>query len=172
MKKILFITTLLGLFALAACGGSDDELTSGENGEQKPPFTLEENLRDSVGSATRPTSWIPIDMALLDPTTSDRIVVTSAEIPVPLDMEEDLMAAFVNGECRDVASPVLEANEKVAFSLVVLPRIDEDLTSLPIELRYYSKHNNRIYIAESFPFDPASVNHGSLNGSGYKAAWH
>ncbi|MBQ0073830.1 MAG: membrane lipoprotein lipid attachment site-containing protein [Prevotella sp.] len=165
MKKIILFAFLLSGLVLAGCSNDD-------NPEPTPtPKPEYNNLRDSIGTAARPTDWNPVSETVLDPTNPDAIIVTQQEIPVPVDMQQDLMAAFVNGECRDVSAPYKEANGKIAFALTVMPRIDE-ATNFAIELRYYSKHNNRIYIATPFAFAPLTFSHGTPNGEGYKATWH
>lgn len=174
MKKILLIFSLVfGLGAVMGCGddGTTDipeEPVIEPDPGHGPDYDA---LRDSVGTATRPTDWTPVNAALLDPTAVDRIVVTSAEVPVPVDLRDDLMAAFVGGECRDVASPVVEANGKVAFTLTVMPRTEGESATPRIELRYYAKSRSRIYVATPFAFDPATTHHGNLTTQGFQPEW-
>lgn len=164
MRKIFLFGILFSAMALTGC--NDDVV------EPSPkPDPGYDNLRDSIGNATRPTDWIATELGMLDQTLIDRIVVTEDEIPVPVDVEEDLMAAFVNGECRAQAMPQIVANNKKAFMMNVMQKMEGESSNLDIELRYYSNHNKRIYIAAPFAFEPGSMNHGSLSYGGYQAKW-
>lgn len=169
MKKIFLFALVLCAMTLTGC--SDDDPI---NDDPTPkPVKPEEynNLRDSVGTATRPTDWQGVDMSQLDITAKDRIVVTSKEVPVDVDMDNDLMGAFVNGECRAVTNAVMEENEQVHFTLIVMPKVDENTSLINIELRYFSAKNKRIYIAEPFAFSTGTIQHGTLTGGGYQAKW-
>lgn len=169
MKKIFIYALLLGALTLAGCGG-DDIVVEGSGTTQEKPEGYD-NLRDSVGTSTRPTDWQAVPLSQLDITSPDRIVLTSLELPVDIDLANDLMGAFVDGECRAVTSAVVEHSDLIHFTLIVMPKIDENLTSINIELRYFSAKNKRIYIAEPFAFSPGSMQHGTLTGGGYKAKW-
>lgn len=166
MKKYFIYAFLLGAMTLAGCGSDDTE----DPTPVPKPIPEYDNLRDSIGTATRPTDWVRLDIDKLNPTVKDVIIITSEEIPVPVDTSEDLVGAFVDGECRDVAAFYEEANGKVAAQLIVMPKKEES-TSFSMELRYYSKHNKRIYLAAPFAFDSNATDHGSLTGSGYKVKW-
>lgn len=167
MKKIFLFALVIGALALTGCGGDDS------NNDKPDPVRPDDydNLRDSVGVATRPTDWQAVEISQLDITAPDRIVVTSKEIPVEVNTSNDLMGAFVDGECRAVTSPVMEENGQVHFTLVVMPRIEETAADISIELRYFSTKNKRIYIAEPFAFSAGTMQHGSLTGGGYPAKW-
>lgn len=170
---------MLGALTLIGCGGDDIIYIDSKTDPVKPdPVKPDpskpdgyDNLRDSVGTATRPTDWKAVDIVELDPTQYDRIVVTSNEIPVEIDLNQDIMGVFINGECRDFALPVVEATGKTVFKFVVMPKIDESPGSINIELRYFSAKNKRIYIAEPFSFSNGTMSHGTLSGEGYKAIW-
>lgn len=168
MKKILYaITILTFVFAMVGCS-KDDEFVI-----PTPPDTPDtpedyDNLRDSIGTATRPTDWTgPITT---DPTSVQTITITSAELPTVVE-DEDMLAAFCGNVCRAVTTPVHESNGKTAFTLVVMAMIDEATTApIDLELRYYSLHNKRIYTSNKIRFRPG-VTLGSLNNGGYKAEW-
>lgn len=152
MKKIFLYALMLCALTLTGCGGDDD-------------------LRDSVGTSVRPTDWKAVQMSQLDITAPDRIVLTSKEVPAEIDLANDLMGAFVNDECRAVTSAVREENGQVHFTLVVMPKVDENTSAIDIELRYFSAKNKRIYIAEPFAFSAGTMKHGSLSDGGYQAQW-
>lgn len=165
MKKVLLFAFLFGALALTGCGSDDDITTT----TQRPEGF--NNLRDSVGTAIRPADWKEIPISELDITAPDRIVITQQGVPVDIDPDNDLMAAFVNGECRTVTSAFQEENEQVHFTLVVMPKIEEDASEIDIELRYFSAKNKRIYIAEPFPFIAGSMKHGTLTNGGHQVKW-
>lgn len=169
MKKIFLFALMLGAMALTGCGSDDDPAPAPTPTPDKPEGY--DNLRDSVGLATRPTDWWGVDKSMLDISQPDRIVVTSKEIPVEVDKDNDLMGAFVNGECRTATGPVVEENGLVHFTLVVMPKVDESVSAINIELRYFSTRNKRIYTAEPFAFSAGTMQHGTLTGGGYQAKW-
>lgn len=149
---------------MCGCHKSDDEPSIPT---PKPDYN---NLRDSVGTATRPTDWTATIDELLDKTEIDRVVVTSDEIPVLVDLDNDVMAAFVNGECRAVSKPVA-VNGKAVFDMNVMHRMEGETADIAVELRYFSQHNKRIYIAVPFAFASGYEIHGSITHGGYKAQW-
>lgn len=165
MKKTLYTLCILAITCMmAGCSNDDNSVTPIVPNEKTEDY---DNLRDSIGTATRP-DWVAISAT--DPTNVQTITITSAELPTILEAE-DVLAAFVDEECRAVAYPKREANGKTAFSLVVMGRIDEDATiPIDLELRYYSLHNKRIYISGKIRFRPGETL-GSLNSGGYTAMW-
>lgn len=169
MKKIFLYALLFGALTLAGCSGDDNVIDDVGNTPEKPDGY--DNLRDSVGTSVRPTDWHAVPMSQLDITQPDRIVLTSKEVPVDIDLTNDLMGAFVDGECRTVTSAVKEENELVHFTLVVMPKVDENASAMNIELRYFSAKNKRIYIAEPFAFRAGTMQHGTLADGGYQAKW-
>lgn len=166
MKKIILFAFLFGALALTGCGSDDDDITTTP---QRPEGF--NNLRDSVGTATRPADWKETPISELDITAPDRIVITQQGVPVDIDPDKDLMAAFVNGECRSVTSAFQEENGQVHFTLVVMPKIEESVSDIYIELRYFSAKNKRIYIAEPFSFIAGSMEHGTLTTGGHHVKW-
>ncbi|MBQ0075306.1 MAG: hypothetical protein KBT34_14080 [Prevotella sp.] len=153
MKKLLlfFIVAMV----VMACSEGD-----------KPTPKPYNNLTDSIGTVTQQPAWVATNVELLNPSVAQIVVVTQSELPVPVK-EEDLIGAFVGGECRAVAKPVVEPNGKIAFTLTILGKDDADDDGKDVELRYYSKNNSRIYIAQPFAFI-AGERLGDLNNSGYK----
>lgn len=168
MKKNILFAFLFGALALTGCGSDDDDITTTAPTPRPEGYN---NLRDSVGTATRPVDWQETPISDLDITAPDRIVITAKEVPVDIDPDNDLMAAFVNGECRAVTSAVQEENEQVHFTLVVMPKVEESASDIDIELRYFSAKNKRIYIAETFPFIAGSMEHGTLTNGGHQVKW-
>lgn len=167
MKKNILFAFLFGALALIGCGSDDDNITNGAPTPRPEGFN---NLRDSVGTATRPADWQETPISELDITAPDRIVITAQEVPVEIDPANDLMAAFVNGECRAVTSAIKEG-QQVHFTLVVMPKIEENASDIYIELRYFSAKNKRIYIAEPFPFVAGTMEHGTLTSGGHQVKW-
>lgn len=171
MKKIFMFLAIVSALVLVGCSSDDNfEPLPTPTPSPTPKPDYEDNLRDSVGTATRPTAWIATSDALLDKTEIDRVVVTSSEIPVPVDLTSDMMAAFVNGECRAVATPI-SVNGKAVFDMNVMHKMEGETADIAIELRYFSLHNKRIYIAKSFAFASGYEIHGSITHGGYKAEW-
>lgn len=166
MKKIFMLLAIGATLLVAGCHHDDDD-NPVVPPTPKPDY---ENLRDSVGTATRPTDWISTSEALLDKTEIDRVVVTSDEIPVPVDIQNDVMAAFVNGECRAVSTPVV-TNGKAVFDMNVMHKMEGETADIAVELRYFSQHNKRIYIAAPFAFASGYEIHGSITHGGYKPEW-
>lgn len=161
MKNPLLHLLLTSILILASCGSDGGEVVP----VTPPAPTPENNLTDSIGTAERP-QWATIAVDGLDPTTCQIVVVTQAELPVPVD-DTDLLAAFIADECRAVASPCKEPNGKTAFTLTIQPKVEMQEIGLPVELQYYSAHNKRIYIAKPFAFTPGETL-GSLTDNGYK----
>lgn len=168
MRKILYIICILAITGMmAGCSANDDNISSSPT-DPKEKEEKYDNLRDSIGTATRPTDWMVSFVS--DPTNVQTITITTAELPTVLE-PEDLLAAFSGNECRAVAYPKREANGKTAFTLVVMGRIDEEANApIDLELRYFSQHNKRIYTSEKLRFRPGETL-GSLNTGGYKAVW-
>lgn len=166
MNKILYTFCILAFTCvMAGCSDNDDTFSPTDPNEKKENY---DNLRDSIGSATRPTDWT-VTYAT-DPTNVQIITITSAELPTVLE-SEDLLAAFAGEECCAVAAPKNEANGKTAFTLVIMGRINDDSAApIDLELRYFSQHNKRIYISEKLRFRPGETL-GSLNTGGYKTVW-
>lgn len=171
MKKIFYTICILAVTCLmAGCSSNNDDTPTAPNqtttgNEEKETY---DNLRDSVGTATRPTNWTV--GYTTDPTNVQIITVTSEVLPTVLEYD-DMLAAFNGEECRAVATPKDEANGKTAFTLVIMGRIDEESNApVDLELRYFSQHNKRIYTSEKLRFRPGETL-GSLNTGGYKTAW-
>lgn len=172
MRKIFYTICILAVTCvMAGCSSNNDDTpnapatnqTTGNDEQEKY-----DNLRDSVGTATRPTNWTV--NYTTDPTNFQIITITSEELPTVLE-QDDLLAAFYGEECRAVATPKAEANGKTAFTLLVMGRIDEESNApIDLELRYFSQNNKRIYISEKLRFRPGETL-GSLNTGGYKTAW-
>lgn len=164
MKTIRISAILMaGIMICASCGSKDDASTPTPTPSPTP--VPENNLTDSIGTAERP-QWTGIPSDWLDPTACQIVVVTQDELPVPVE-DTDLLAAFMEDECRSVVSPRQEPNGKTAFTLTILPKADTQETGKDVELRYYSAHNKRIYIAQPFPFNPGETL-GNLVTKGYQ----
>lgn len=147
MRKVIFATIMLaGLWMTAAC---DKEEVNGDVPE----------------AVARPTDWVVSQD--LNPTTEQAVVVKSEGLPTEID-KNDLLAAFVNGDCTDVSAPILD-DDGAYFALVVMaPGAAEG--NHQVELRYYSAKAQRIYYADPFVLCPGE-RLGSLTGSGYAPRW-
>ncbi len=167
MRKIFSrLLILAGILLLAGC--SKDDFNNEEEPVTPPVPADYDNLRDSLGTATRPTDWIPV--AELDPTSIQLLTITEKELPTDITAE-DLLAAFVGSECRAVSEvDTVEDKTLSFFSMVIQSALEQSDTEQNVQLRYYSLHNRRIYIADEFPFVPGEIL-GSLNDGGYKVNW-
>ena len=81
---------------------------------------------------------------------------------------DDLLAAFVEGECRGVSKPYAEIDGKTHFYLKVRST-EADTGSVSVELRYYSALRQHIFTSQTFSF-VANDNLGTLD-EGYQPIW-
>ena len=80
----------------------------------------------------------------------------------------DLLGAFIGGECRGVSVPYDEIDGKTHFYLKV-KSTENDSNDVKVELRYYSAEKTHIFVSESFDFVPDG-NSGTLD-EGFKPTW-
>lgn len=140
---ILLLMALAGLF----CACSDDDNDS-KNGNAASALT-----RDK-----RPTDWVPVSEDI--DTRSSMCVdvaidLSHLELTYKTD-EQDMVAAFVNGTCRAVASANYENVEMpdstdCVFMLTV-KKLTTDDASAPVELKFYSAKLNHIFTAPKFEY--------------------
>ena len=135
-----------GLFALPAC--DSDEV----NGEV--PEVIE-----------RPADWVVTQS--LNPTTAQPVIVTSEGLPAEIN-KDDLLAAFIGGNCHAVSAPVTD-DFGTYFALVVMTADDAEGIQ-QVELRYYSAEEQHIYYSEPFIQSPGE-RLGSLTEGGYAPKW-
>lgn len=150
--SLLFLAT--AIMAFASCSSDDPNPSSGGD-----------NGSDIGILVTERPDWTAIASDWLDPTACQIVVVTQDELPVTITAD-DMLAAFINNECRTVATPRTEANGKVAFTLTILPKIEAREIGADVELRYYSSQTKRIYTAKPFAFTPGETL-GNLVSDGY-----
>lgn len=166
MNKIFYaIAILSSIIMLGGCSKDND----GGNNDSDEPTPPEENggtvisptndftiyKPDSVGTATKPADWVAISD--IDPTSLMLITIDNKHMPATV-IDEDLLTAFVGNECRSVVSPSVDSDDKVRFSMVVNQCADEDCgAGQNVQLRYYSASKHRIFISETFKYQPGAI---------------
>lgn len=114
----IFILTLCLVGSLASCSDDDDS---------NYDYTSSWNVTCSV-----------------DPRTSMTITSQVQGLSSKVS-ENDKMAAFVGGECRGVVSPSKMDSSFYFLLMVNMKQPDDDQIDQPIELRYYSANEDKVY---------------------------
>lgn len=140
MKKYYIAFALFAAsVAFSACGGDNDDDNNNVNTNQPTPVK-------------KPTDWVlPQGMHY----NSMSVTIDQDAVPngVTVTMD-DLLGAFVDNECRGVASPVKDIDGKYRFSLVIhAMESDVNRDNLQVELKYYSAQKAYIYTSAKFPFE-------------------
>lgn len=151
---LLFCAVLCGLFC--ACSKDDDKEDVNGGGGSVSKTDLE------VQAA--PTDWIPIgDNIDLQSTMTADVAIDLSNLGLTYEYDkDDLMAAFINGTCRAVASPFVdEADSTVMFALTI-KKLEDESTGGDVTLRFYSAKLRHIFtMANTFPYG-AESRYGSV----------
>ena len=164
MKKLIYLSLALMMLSMTACSSDDDDNTT----------TNDITANGPTGTPhSRPTDWTQMQADDYDFGLSSMMITVGTDgIPAGVELNDgDLMAAFVNGECRAAASPQADSNGQTWFFLNIPSLMsDNDSKSLPVELRYYSTSRGAIYTAKSFEYI-ADGWKGSVVNGGFVPQW-
>ena len=124
------LLTIVAAIAITACGGSsDDDNDPTPQPTPTPTPVIEE----------RPTTWVAPTSDVYLPSSMTMTIQPADSFKVS---SQDLIAAFINGTCRAVASP---QKSNLFYLTIRLLNSDDQTTTLPVSLRYYSASRQRIY---------------------------
>jgi len=164
MKKTLY--TLIILSSITVLGGctkeeyyecNSDSNQSG-NGSGSGAFSSNDYSvykPDSVGKATKPADWAIISS--IDPTSLMLVTINASNMPATIN-SNDVLSAFIGNECRGVVAPRVDIDGVTRFSMVVNQCADEDCKEgQNVELRYYSENKKRIFISDTFTYQPGKL---------------
>ena len=174
MKKIFIICNLfvvlcvLSMLTLTACGGGDDDDTYTPSTPEPTVGPVSGKDTSAKGSVSSP-SWMA-NTDDIDPTNFMMISICADDLPVQNVSEADLMAAFVDDDCRAVVKYKEEQNGSMYYHLLVNSKTaDEQKSSVQIVLQYYSNDMKKIYATPSITFDVGT----SLGGftTSFKPTW-
>lgn len=154
MKKINLMFLLLASLVCGACT-SDDENAGGGNGndngngqkltyvttpqEEPPVWQMDWSYNQENPGWTKP------DESLYE--TSTPLTVTIEEALQPYVSKDDMMAVFVNGELRGLATQpaVIVGDEQTTSHLFVMTAYGNETGTVKISLSYYCKKLNHIF---------------------------
>lgn len=155
MKKYYIALTLIAAsLAFSACSSDDDD---NKNANINQPTPVQ-----------KPTDWVlPQDLHY----SSMSVTIDQDAMPNGVTVnKDDLLGAFVDNECRGVASPVSDIDGKYRFTLLVhATERDANRENIQVELKYYSAQKSFIYTATKFPFEYNGIL-GSFNHS-FEPSW-
>ena len=172
MKNVKIMMLMVVLTLAWGCSSDSDDNNSGQwSGSTYMPSAKPAWVVDWTSTATKPDWQNP------DPTKFD----SSMHILVDVDgelknnySENDLMAVFMDGECRGVSHPSVAPNGSVSFLMYFKGKGSEGSEKKDFELRYYCDKLHHMNVLPSYmTFEPdnildknymkvISINQGSL----------
>ena len=141
MKTIKIFMMMAVLTSLWACSSDDATPWKGSTfvTSAKPTWAI-----DWTSNATTP-NWQDPDATKFE-CSMDLLIDLEDEI-VPLSTDGDMMAVFIDGECRGVSYRNVMSSGRINFLLHVKGSSEEDGT--PMELRYYCDGVHHLTISEA-----------------------
>lgn len=160
MKKIHYSLLAAGILLasgmMTACGGDDDgtdttvnttgggSSVSDNNGVTSADSTSNNGNTEATPTLTKCSrpNWTPVDGLSFQ---SMSIVINQIDLPTKnCDASQDLIAAFIGGECHGVDTPFLDDTGKVTCNLSVYGS-DGNLPDDKVVLRYYCAKDGGYY---------------------------
>lgn len=162
MKRI--ITFLLTAVVLLASCSSDDNVET----PTKASNPYDESITGTVNSCERP-DWKKIQGLSY---SSMSVFIDEYGIPCQLS-EGDIVAAFINGECRGVAYPIYDSSQGYwRFNLSVCSTpADEGRSGIKVGIRYYSALNKGFFESVTFDYLDGVCIGENLKGKGLRLEW-
>jgi len=142
LKHVALILLTAGCVLLAACSsGSDDDSTT-----------------VSLTTDQRPTNWVAVntDVDLRTTMTIDASVDLSNMYLKYEAKPNDIMAAFVEGTCRAVATPQTDDSGNTIYFLTV-KRLTTDPSDAKVTLKFYSAQHSHIFTASPITYQPDGI---------------
>lgn len=109
-----------------------------DTADPRHDFTLDERPQWKAG-----TNYLPYTSQLID--------IDCATLPAEVSAE-DMLAAFIGDECRDVTKPYIDNEKWYAGLTVGIHESEESTAELMVVLKYYSAKMRHIFTTEAFPF--------------------
>lgn len=161
--RSLFTTALVAVSMMltAACGSEDNSVEP----EKKHEFNAE---KDTTFRHDDRPDWIAIEDPM--PFYMQTVYLEESAFPVSNPTEKDLLAAFINDECRHVEAPYREEDGSVHAHSMVQIKYEEEGKELNVVLRYYSAQKQHIYTSDPFPFVEDEMLEFGKGGKNLK--WH
>ncbi len=152
-RKLIFNLILcLGLSSVFCACSKDDDVSNGTGSGTE----LEEQAR--------PTDWVAVSQGVdLQSTMIADVTVDLTSLGLTYEgNEQDLMAAFIDGTCRSVSSPVMDEGKPMNLFALTIKKLEKDAPNAPITLKFYSaKLRHTFTIASPFPY-MAEGSYGSV----------
>lgn len=155
---------ILPVLMLVACSKNDDGGNTPP--EPVPPVPVDTTKVDTLSYDARPTDWTvateqdPALFMILVTKLTDAKWDSSSSSNIFNPSDDDLVAAFVNGECRGCAAPKKEYGIYRAY-LTIHSTEDEPYSHPKVEIRYYSANLKHIFTAK----DGLTYTNGECVGS-------
>lgn len=132
------------------------------------PF--DKSITGTLNKCERPV-WTIVDNVTYSSMT---VLVDEYSLPCAVSAS-DVLASFVNGECRGVVGPVYDEGEGYwRFNLhVCSTNADEQSPTVPnVEVRYYSAGQGGVYVSSTnITYSDGSILGKNLKGQGYRLNW-
>lgn len=119
----------------------------------------EENVIEGPGLETqeRPTDWVVVTEGVdLQSTMIADVVVDLTSLGYTYESASgDLMAAFIDGTCRAVASPMHEVTadgDPIVLFPLTIQRLESDRTDSNVALKFYSARLQHVFSTMSFAY--------------------
>ena len=141
-KTTVAIDTLSGIKVIRLHPDADGQVNSATVDMGTPVLSAQNLLSTPDGSSNEQApSWTDPDKSVYP--MSMTAVVRLSPILETLAADDDMMAAFIGGECRGVAKKVMNDGVRLFFIHVKAPSSENG----NVEFRYYSAASKRVYVS-------------------------
>lgn len=167
MKYLTYMFAILASTLVLAGCSSDDGSSPAPTPDPKPD---PEKPDPTPGTATRPTEWLSWQEAIGTDFNPQSMTITCDATGIEFDVDDqDLIASFINGECRGCDYPHEVEGKKLFFLPVQLRNSDDRTKPIYVTFRYYSHKGTKMYIADTkeFTYDA----HWGSVGTPYLFKW-
>lgn len=127
---------------------------------------------EGLKTPKRPTDWVSMTAETHNlGLSSMMITVQTTDLPDEWCNNEDMLAAFVDDECRVVVQSAI-TDQGMQWLMLNVPSLvsDEDKSDVLIELRYYSSKQEKVFKAKPLSYKADSWE-GSVVSGGYEPEW-
>lgn len=158
---ILIMVLSVGFVSCTKDSAGDDPVTPVN--PPTPPVTPTQV--DSLTVDAKPTDWIvsvatdpTISMSITTMLSGDSVVGDYNTVWHFMPDENDLIASFVNGQCRGCTYPKLERGSYRAYITVQGADGDDPYATPPVTIQYYSTHYKHIFtVSDNINFKNGAI---------------